>query len=134
MFDSLTRKLQFRFKDRISAANILGEALKDVIPKEEKFLVLGIPRGGLVTADIVARKSGAPLDIIIPRKLTDIDNKEHAIGAVMEDGITYIDEETVKFLRIDQEYIEKEKAYQIQEIRWRCTGSHLSITILKTRR
>lgn len=92
MFDSLTRKLQFRFKDRVSAANILGESLKDVIPKEQKssLLVLGIPRGGLVTADIIARKLGAPLDMVIPRKLTDIDNKEHAIGAVMEDGTTYV--------------------------------------------
>ena len=90
MFDSLTRKLQFRFKDRVSAANIL--TLKDVIPKEQKssLLVLGIPRGGLVTADIIARKLGAPLDMVIPRKLTDIDNKEHAIGAVMEDGTTYV--------------------------------------------
>jgi predicted phosphoribosyltransferase len=99
----------------------LGESLKDVVSKQERstLLVLGIPRGGLVTADIVARKLGAPLDIIIPRKLTDIDNKEHAIGAVMEDGTTYVDEETVKLLCITQEYIEKEKAYQIEEIRRR---------------
>lgn len=54
MFERVTPKLQFRFKDRVSAANILGESLKDVIPKQEKssLLVLGIPRGGLVTADI----------------------------------------------------------------------------------
>ena len=32
-------------------------------------------------------------DIIMPRKLTDTDNKEQAIGAVMEDGTTYLDEE-----------------------------------------
>jgi hypothetical protein len=37
--------------------------------------------------------------------LTDIDKKEHAIGAVMEDGTTYIEEETVKLLSIPQEYI-----------------------------
>jgi putative phosphoribosyl transferase len=99
----------------------LGESLKDVLSKQERsnLLVLGIPRGGLVTADIVARKLGAPLDIIIPRKLTDMDNKEHAIGAVMEDGTTFLDEETVKLLSITQEYIEKEKAYQIEEIRRR---------------
>ena len=115
----------------------MGESLKDVIPKEEKtsLLVLGIPRGGLVTADIVARKLGAPLDIIIPRKLRDIDNKEQAIGAIMEDGPTFMDEETVKFLSLAQEYIEKEKAYQIQEIRRRNSlhGNHISITNLKIR-
>jgi predicted phosphoribosyltransferase len=37
----------------------------------------------------------------------------------MEDGTTYLDQETVKLLSIPQEYIEKEKAHQIQEIRLR---------------
>ncbi len=72
-----------------------------------------------MTADIVARKLGAPLDIIIPRKLIDIDNKEHAIGAIMEDGTAYIDKEIVKLLSLNNQYIEKEKAHQIQEIRRR---------------
>jgi predicted phosphoribosyltransferase len=78
VFENFTRKLQFRFKDRISSANILGESLKDAIPKQERsnLLVLGIPRGGLVTADIIAKKLGAPLDIIIPRKLTDTKNTQ----------------------------------------------------------
>ncbi len=55
---------------------------------------------------------------LIPRKLTDIDNKEHA-GAIMEDGTAHIDEEIVKLLSLHHEYIEKEKAYQIQEMRRR---------------
>jgi putative phosphoribosyl transferase len=78
---------QFRFKDRVSAANILSEALRDNIKKEEQssLLILGIPRGGIVTANIIANKLSASLDIIIPRKLRDPDNKEHAIGAIMED-------------------------------------------------
>jgi hypothetical protein len=32
MFDSLTRKFQFRFKDRMTAANILGDAFENVYP------------------------------------------------------------------------------------------------------
>ena len=58
-------------------------------------------------------------DIIIPRKLTDPDNKEQAIGAVMEDGTTYIDEELISMLQITPEYVDKEKAEQIREIRRR---------------
>jgi putative phosphoribosyl transferase len=121
IFDSLARIFQFRFNDRVSAANILSEALKDTIKKEEQssLLILGIPRGGIVTADIIAKKLSAPLDIIIPRKLTDPDNKEHAIGAIMEDGTTYLDQELIKFLSISQDYLAKEKAYQIGEIRRR---------------
>ncbi len=58
-------------------------------------------------------------DIVIPRKLTDPDNKEQAIGAIMEDGTTYLDKELISELSIPDDYIEKEKAYQIQEIKRR---------------
>lgn len=117
----LTGKIQFRFKDRVSAAKILAESLKDVVRKDDgDIVVLGIPRGGVVIANIIAKKLSARyFDIIIPRKLTDPDNKEHAIGAVMEDGTTYIDQDLVQLLGINQEYLEKEKKYQIEEIRRR---------------
>ena len=121
IFEHLTGKIQFRFKDRVSAAKILSESLKDVIRKDDcDIVVLGIPRGGVVIADIIAKKLSARyFDIIIPRKLTDPDNKEHAIGAIMEDGTTYIDQDLVALLSIKQEYLEKEKRYQIEEIRRR---------------
>ena len=88
MFDSIKRKFQFKFKDRVSAANILAAALMDSLNKKKKekgkeennnnIAVFGIPRGGVITADIVARKISAKyFDIVIPRKLiTDIDNSE----------------------------------------------------------
>src|SRR6476661_8425799 len=123
MFEKITNKFQFKFKDRVTAANILGESLKDKIKKQEEqksAVVLGIPRGGVVTADIVAKKlSTDNFDIVIPRKLTDPDNKEQAIGAIMEDGTTYLDKELISMLQITPEYLEKEKAEQIQEIRRR---------------
>jgi putative phosphoribosyl transferase len=121
MFDLLTRRFQFRFKNRITAANILGESLKDIIKKEIPHVVIvGIARGGVLTADIVARKLSAPgFDIVIPRKLTDPDNKEQAIGAIMEDGTTYIDEQLIRDFQISSEYLEKEKSHQIEEIRRR---------------
>jgi putative phosphoribosyl transferase len=123
IFESIASKFQFKFKDRVTAANILGQSLKDKIKKQEdqrNAIVLGIPRGGVVTADIVARKlSTYNFDIVIPRKLTDIDNKEQSIGAIMEDGTTYLDKELIDELSIPAEYIEKEKAYQIQEIKRR---------------
>src|SRR5919197_3594021 len=123
IFDSITRKFQFRFKDRVTAADILGESLKDRIKEDEEqknALVLGIPRGGIITADIIAKRLSTPFfDIVIPRKLSDIDNKEQSIGAVMEDGTTYIDQQLVNDLQIPSEYIEKEKLEQIHEIKRR---------------
>lgn len=121
IFESIAGKFHFRFKDRINAASILGESLKDKLKTEERrdAIVLGIPRGGVVTADAVAKKLSCKLDIVIPRKLTDPDNKEHAIGAIMEDGTTYVDEELIKLLLISSEYLEKEKSEQIEEIKRR---------------
>jgi putative phosphoribosyl transferase len=82
-------------------------------------LVLGIPRGGVIVADAVAKKLNAEFDIVIPRKLTAPDNKENAIGAVMEDGSLYLDDFLVSSLKISQEFIEREKQEQQQEIKRR---------------
>ena len=123
IFDLISHKFQFKFKDRVAAADVLGESLKDRVKKVEEqktAVVLGIPRGGVITADIVAKKfSTLFFDIIVPRKLTDPDNKEQAIGAIMEDGTTYIDLQLINDLQISSEYLEKEKLEQIQEIKRR---------------
>jgi putative phosphoribosyl transferase len=141
MFETISRKFQIKFKDRTAAANILAEILKDRL-KEEKLVdqcivVLGIPRGGVVTADTVVKKlssstaafAAVEFDIIIPRKLTDPNNKEQAIGAVMEDGTTYLDEDLISMLQITPEYLEKEKAEQLEEIRRRSTRYYLNTSI-----
>jgi putative phosphoribosyl transferase len=121
IFEAISKKFQFKFKDRVYAANILGESLKDRVKKEDEqrnAVILGIPRGGVITADIIAKKlSTTNFDIIIPRKLTDPDNKEQSIGAIMEDGTAYIDQELINDLQISSEYLEKEKLEQIQEIK-----------------
>ena len=70
-----------------------------------------------MVADIVARKLSCQFDIVIPRKLGAPHNEEVAIGGVMEDGTTYLNEEIVKTLDVSREYIEQEKAKQIQEIK-----------------
>ena len=123
IFESISSKFQLKLKDRANAANILGEALKDVIKNKEErkasTIVLGIPRGGVIVGDIIARKLSCEFDIIIPRKLRAPHSEELAIGAVMEDGTTYLNDMLVRELEVSQEYIEKEKAYQIQEIKRR---------------
>ena len=69
-------------------------------------IVLGIQRGAVITADIVATKLSCDLDIIIPRKLTDPGNKEHAIETIMEDGTTFLDEELANELYIAKDLLE----------------------------
>ena len=133
MFDSIKKKFQFKFKDRTNAANILAAALEDFLEKEERgrergrkregerknilIVVLGIPRGGVIIADIVAKKlKASDFDIVLPRKLRIPHNEEAAFGAIMEDGTVYLDDRLVKDLDISAEYIEKEKNLQLQEI------------------
>jgi putative phosphoribosyl transferase len=75
ILDSITNRFQLKFKDRVWAANILAEEVKDIIKKEkmqkEDIVILGIPRGGIITADCIAQKLDVPdtnFDVVIPRK------------------------------------------------------------------
>jgi putative phosphoribosyl transferase len=128
MFETVSRKFQLKFKDRVASGSVLAELLNDALKKEkleQRILVLGVPRGGVLTADSVATKlskkafMSVDFGLILPRKLTDIDNKEQAIGAIMEDGTTYLDEELIRMLQITPDYLEKERLEQLEDIRRR---------------
>ena len=123
LFDRILGNFHLKIKDRRAAGNILGDSLKDLVKKKERndIIVLGIPRGGLVVADSIARKLGCHLDFIIVRRLRSLYNEELAIGAVAEDGTTYINEMIVENQKIFREYIENEVSNQLQEIK-RLTG------------
>jgi putative phosphoribosyl transferase len=127
LFDSLKNKFQLRFKNRVFAAKILTGSLEDSLrkmkidKKKDILLILGVPRGGVIVADVVA--TGLPykseFDIVIPRKLAAPHNQEIAIGAVMEDGALFLKDEIINELEIDDEYIGKEKEKQLEEIKRR---------------
>jgi predicted phosphoribosyltransferase len=119
---------QLQLKDRVSAGKVLAMVLKTIVKRNKKegndLLVLGIPRGGVIVADVVAEKLNADyFDIVIPRKLRAPDNKENAIGAISQDGSTvYLDEFMVSSLKVPAGYIEKEKAEQLKEIERRISN------------
>ena len=102
------------FRDRLEAGRLLAGELKDGL--KSKPLVLGIPRGGVVIASVVARELKADLDAVIARKLGAPGNPELAVGAVMEGGETHLNREIISTLGVDEEYIEEEKAQQAREI------------------
>jgi putative phosphoribosyl transferase len=83
------------------------------------LVVFGLPRGGVITADVIAQKLNASFDILIPRKIAAPHNQELAIGAVMEDGTTYLNDKLIRMLEISSEYIDKVKSEQIVEIKRR---------------
>lgn len=107
-----------KFRDRHEAGRILAERLaREEDPRPA--LVLGIPRGGVVLADIVAKRMNAEFDIVIPRKLGAPDNEELAIGAVTEDGTAYTNTYLINALRLRPAYVEEEMRRQVQEIKRR---------------
>ena len=101
------------FRDRGEAGERLASALVERVT--EPATVLGIPRGGVVVAAPVARALGAPMDVVIPRKLGAPGNPELAIGAVAL-GVTVLHERAVRHLRVPREYVEREAARAQEEI------------------
>ncbi|HWH96855.1 MAG TPA: phosphoribosyltransferase family protein [Pseudolysinimonas sp.] len=59
-------------------------------------IVLGLPRGGVPVAAEVAAALGAPLDIIVVRKLGIPFRPEVAMGAIGEGGVRVLDEALIE--------------------------------------
>jgi putative phosphoribosyl transferase len=75
-------------KNRKEAGIKLGEKLYEIL-KNEKIMILAIPRGGIVVGKEIAKKLNAPLDVVISKKITPPSSPEYAIGAITHDGIIY---------------------------------------------
>jgi predicted phosphoribosyltransferase len=69
-----------RFTDRAEAGRLLGQRLRE--ERLDDPVVLGLPRGGVVVAAEVADALGAPLDVLVARKLGVPWQPELAFGAV----------------------------------------------------
>lgn len=105
------------FRDRNDAALKLAERLLDY--KGQKPLVLGIPRGGVVIASVLARELGGELDIILTRKLGSPVNPELAMGSVDENGNIHLNASIIDALGVTSEMIERERRAQLEVIRSR---------------
>ena len=79
-----------RFRDRVEAGRLLGERLRGHLLDDP--VVLGLPRGGVVVAAEVAEVLGAPLEIVVARKLGVPWQPELAFGAVAPGAIALRDD------------------------------------------
>lgn len=103
------------FRDREAGGAELAKALSKY--RGADVVVYGLPRGGVVTAKVVAEALGAPLDLIITRKLGHPYQPEYAVGAIAEDGQIVLNEREVAELA--PEWLEREKQKQLGEARRR---------------
>lgn len=100
------------FEDRIDAGERLAEALKEYAGPGT--VVLGIPRGGVIVAEVVARTLGVPLDVVVPRKVSAPGNPELGLGAVAP-GVRVLDPWLIELLGVTEEYLEREIAAEEAE-------------------
>ncbi len=84
-----------RFHDRTDAGRQLGRVLRRTAALTSP-VVVGLPRGGVPVAAEVARALGAPLDVVVVRKLGAPRQPELALGAVGESGVRLVDDALVR--------------------------------------
>lgn len=89
------------FADRLDAGRLLAERLEYV--RDLDVVVLGLPRGGVPVAFEVAQALGAPLDVIVVRKLGVPSQPELAMGAIGEGGVRVLDAEVLARAQVTEE-------------------------------
>jgi putative phosphoribosyl transferase len=82
------------FDDRADAGRRVAECLAHLRGRD--VVVLGLPRGGVAVAFEVAAALGAPLDVIVVRKLGVPFQPELAMGAIGEGGFRVVDPSVVE--------------------------------------
>jgi len=89
------------FRDRADAGVLLAERLR-ALGLHEDVVVLGLPRGGVPVAREVAVALGAPLDVLVVRKIGAPFNPELALGAIAFGGVTVYNEELLAELGLEE--------------------------------
>jgi putative phosphoribosyl transferase len=104
------------FLDRRDAGARLAAAL--VRFKEDKPVILALPRGGVPVAFEVARTLDAELDLLFVRKIGAPGHQELAIGAVVDgkNPQLVLNQEIIALAAAPAGYIEAERARQLAEI------------------
>ncbi|HXF88196.1 MAG TPA: phosphoribosyltransferase family protein [Xanthobacteraceae bacterium] len=90
------------FKDRSDAGRKLAAAL--VKYRDQRPVILALPRGGVVVAAEIAAALDAPLDLILVRKIGVPFQPELAMGAVVDGDAPIIvrNEDVIQFAGIDE--------------------------------
>jgi putative phosphoribosyl transferase len=103
-----------RYVDRSDAGRQLAQRLSHL--RSEHVVVLGLPRGGVPVAYEVAKKLGAPLDVLVVRKLGVPFQPELGMGAIGEDGIRLINASIVRSAGVQDRDIDEVEARERAEL------------------
>jgi putative phosphoribosyl transferase len=104
------------FADREDAGRQLAAKLTRF--KDKDPVVLALPRGGVPVGLEIAMALKAPMDLVLVRKIGAPGQPELALGAVVDGARPelVINEDVRRMLGVTDDFIEKEKQRQLQEI------------------
>ena len=108
------RPYDTRFRDRDDAGRRLAERL--VADGARVDLVLALPRGGVPVAAPVARALGAPLDVLVVRKLGMPGHAELAMGAIGPGGVRVLVDDVVRSAGVAPATLERVEAAECREL------------------
>ncbi|MBA4146844.1 MAG: phosphoribosyltransferase [Verrucomicrobia bacterium] len=93
-----------RFRDRREAGRWLANTMDHLT--DQANVVLALPRGGVPVGLEVAHRLHAPLQVFVVRKLGVPGHEEYAMGAIASGGVTLLNEEVIRQLRISRSEVE----------------------------
>lgn len=104
------------FKDRSDAGHRLAAALAAY--KDQRPVILALPRGGVPVAAEIAAKLEAPLDLVLVRKIGVPSQPELAMGAVVDGSspIVVRNEEVIGLVGIDEKHFNAVRDRELAEI------------------
>lgn len=106
------------FKDRSDAGNQLVPLLRSYKGKEN-VIVLGLARGGVVTANEIAKALQLPLGVVVVRKVGAPGNEELALGAVTEKGEGIFNDHLISLLGVSPDYLKRQVEIEKQKAKAR---------------
>jgi len=104
------------FRDRRDAGRQLAAALAPY--RKDDPVVLALPRGGVPVGFEVAKALGAPLDVLLVRKIGAPGHEELGLGAIVDghDPQLVLNEDVVRVVAPPPGYIDAEAQRQLAEI------------------
>ncbi len=105
------------FRNRADAGRRLAKAL--IGAKDQRPVVLALPRGGVPVAAEIARALHAPLDLILVRKIGVPFHPELAMGAVVDGSAPLVvrNEEIIKLARVSDTDFTAVRDHALAEIK-----------------
>jgi putative phosphoribosyl transferase len=104
-----------RFRDRTDGGRRLAAKLQEYANRPD-VIVLALPRGGVPVAYEVAQALGAPLDVVVVRKLGLPSHPEVAMGAIASGGVRVLDREALRRFGVSEDELAAVTAVEQREL------------------